>query len=61
MRRLALRMGYGDTSGREGDEVALTLYKDVQRHRSVVAEVNAKLAALRAQGSGEHPRQASPL
>ncbi len=47
MRRLALRMGYGDASGRGGGEAAQALYKDVQRHRKVVADVTAKLAQLR--------------
>jgi len=47
MRRLALRMGYGDASGRGGGDAALALYKDVQRHRKVVADVAVKLSHLR--------------
>lgn len=48
MRRLALRMGYGDRSERAGAEAAIALYKDVQRHRKVVADVGARLAQIRA-------------
>lgn len=46
LRRLALRMGYGGASARGGDDAAVALYKDVHRHRQVVAEVTARLAAL---------------
>jgi len=46
VRRLALRMGYGDALGRGGGDAAQALHKDVQRHRKVVADVTAKLAGL---------------
>ena len=47
MRRLALRMGYGDASGRVGGDAALALHKDVQRHRKVVADVVDRVAQFK--------------
>jgi len=55
MRRLALRMGYGDRSERAGAEAAIALYKDVLRHREVVADVGARLAQIRAARAAPHP------
>lgn len=42
VRRLALRLGYGDAPERVGGDAALALVRDVQRHRQVVSDLADK-------------------